>query len=137
MLNKIQLIGRLGVDPETRQIPSGQVTSFRMATDRRWKDKNNEKHEETEWHRITTFGKLAEICGQYLSKGSLVYIDGRIKTDTWEKDGTTQYSTGIIAENMTMLGGKGESQQSSPQQQKPAQSSAPPAEDDFDLDIPF
>jgi single-strand DNA-binding protein len=133
MLNKVTLIGRLGVDPEVRYMPSGgQVTSFRMATDRRWKDKNNEKQTETEWHRITTFGKLAEICGQYLSKGSLIYIEGRIKTDAWEKEGTTQYSTGIIAENMTMLGGKGESQQ----QSKPAQNLAPPA-DDFEDDIPW
>jgi len=138
MLNKVTLIGRLGVDPEIRYTPNGgQVTTFRLATDRKWKDKNGEKKDETEWHRITTFGKLAEICSQYLSKGSLVYIEGRIKTDTWEKDGATQYSTGIIAEQMTMLGGRGESQQqSSPQQQKPAQSSAPPADDDFD-DIPF
>jgi single-strand DNA-binding protein len=136
MLNKVTLIGRLGVDPEVRHMPNGgQVTTFRLATDRRWKDKNNEKQTETEWHRITTFGKLAEICGQYLSKGSLIYIDGRIKTDKYQKDGVDVYTTGIIAENMTMLGGKGESQQSSsPQQQsKPA----PPAEDDWDDQIPF
>lgn len=105
MLNKWIGIGRLGKDPEVRYTPDGaMVTSFSLATDRQWKDKNGEKVQETEWINVVVFGKLAEICGNYLSKGQLVYIEGRIRTRSWEgKDGVKRYATEIIAADMKML----------------------------------
>lgn len=104
MLNKWIGIGRLGKDPEVRYTPDGaMVTSFSLATDRQWKDKNGEKQQETEWINVVVFGKLAEICGTYLSKGSLVYIEGRLRTRSWEKDGVKRYTTEIIASDMKML----------------------------------
>jgi single-strand DNA-binding protein len=110
MVNKAVLIGRLGADPEVRYTPDGlMVTNLRLATSERWKDKNGERAERTEWHRIVTFGKLAEICGNYLSKGSLIYIEGRIQTRSWEdKDGIKRYTTEIVALNMQMLESKGQ-----------------------------
>jgi single-strand DNA-binding protein len=109
MVNKAILIGRLGADPEIRYTPDGaMVTNFRIATDEQWKDKNGEKVVKTEWHRIVTFRKLAEICGNYLSKGKLVFIEGRIQTRTWEdKEGVKRSTTEIIASNMQMLDSKG------------------------------
>ncbi len=114
MLNKVILIGRLGADPEIRYTPDGtMVTNFRLATDEQWKTKTGEKTQKTEWHRIVTFRKLAEICGNYLQKGSLVYIEGRIQTRSWEdKDGTKRYATEIIANQMKMLSGKKEQSES-------------------------
>lgn len=105
MINKAILIGRLGADPEVRYTQDGtMVTTFNLATNEQWKDKNGNKEQRTEWHRIVTFRKLAEICGNYLSKGSLVYIDGRIQTRTWEdKEGNKRYTTEIVAQNMQML----------------------------------
>ncbi len=103
------LIGNLGADPEVRYMPSGEtVTNIRIATSRRWKDRNSgEQREETEWHRITFFNignfKLAEIAGEYLKKGSKVYVEGRLKTSKYQKNGTDQYSTDIIADQMQML----------------------------------
>jgi len=110
MINKAILVGRLGADPEVRYTQDGtMVTSFRLATDEQWKDKDGEKTQRTEWHRIVTFRKLAEICGNYLSKGKLVYIEGRIQTRAWEdKDGVKRYTTEIIASNMQMLERKGQ-----------------------------
>jgi single-strand DNA-binding protein len=109
MVNKVLLIGRLGKDPEVRYTPDGMmVTNFSMATDEYRKDKNGEKVQRTEWHRIVTFGKLAEICSSYLSKGKLVFVEGRIQTQSWDdKDGNKRYTTEIIASDMRMLDSKG------------------------------
>jgi single-strand DNA-binding protein len=109
MINKAILVGRLGKDPEVRYTPDGMmVTNFTIATDEQWKDKSGEKVQKTEWHRIVTFGKLAEICGKYLIKGKLVYIEGRIQTRSWDdKDGVKKYTTEIVASDMKMLDSKG------------------------------
>ena len=110
MVNKAILIGRLGKDPEVRYTPDGtMVTTFRMATDEQWKDKNGEKVQRTEWHQIVTYRKLAEICGNYLVKGKLVFIEGRIQTRNWEdKEGVKRYTTEIVANDMKMLDSKGQ-----------------------------
>jgi len=110
MVNKAILIGRLGKDPEVRYTPDGtMVTTFRLATDEQWKDKNGEKVQRTEWHQIVTYRKLAEICGNYLVKGKLVFIEGRIQTRSWEdKEGVKRYTTEIIANDMKMLDSKGQ-----------------------------
>ena len=107
-VNKVILIGNLGKDPETRNLADGgAITNFSIATTDSWKDKSGEKQEKTEWHRISTFQKLAEICGTYLKKGSQVYIEGRLQTRKWtDKDGTEKYSTEIVADKMQMLGAK-------------------------------
>jgi single-strand DNA-binding protein len=107
-VNKVIIVGNLGADPETRYMPSGDaVTNIRVATTDRYKDKaSGEMREATEWHRIAFFGRLAEIAGEYLKKGSQVYVEGRLKTRQWEKDGQKQYSTEIVAEQMQMLGGR-------------------------------
>lgn len=110
-VNKVILVGNLGADPETRYMPSGDaVTNIRLATTDRYKDKqSNEFKEATEWHRIAFFGKLAEIAGQYLRKGSSVYIEGRIRTRKWQdQSGQDKYSTEIVADQMQMLGGRGQ-----------------------------
>ncbi|WP_425953292.1 single-stranded DNA-binding protein [Ralstonia pseudosolanacearum] len=109
-VNKVIIVGNLGADPETRYMPSGDaVTNIRVATTDRYKDKSSgEMRESTEWHRIAFFGRLAEIAGEYLKKGSSVYIEGRLKTRQWEKDGQKQYSTEIVADQMQMLGGRGD-----------------------------
>ncbi|MGO4307463.1 MULTISPECIES: single-stranded DNA-binding protein [unclassified Cupriavidus] len=109
-VNKVILVGNLGADPETRYMPSGDaVTNIRLATTDRYKDKQSgEFKEATEWHRIAFFGKLAEIAGQYLKKGSSVYIEGRIRTRKWQdQSGQEKYSTEIVADQMQMLGGRG------------------------------
>ena len=108
-VNKVILIGNLGADPETRYLPSGDaVANIRLATTDVWKDKSGEKQEHTEWHRVAFFGKLAEIAGEYLKKGSPVYIEGRIRTRKWQdKDGQDRYSTEIVADRMQLLGGRG------------------------------
>ena len=107
-MNKAILIGNLGKDPEIRHTEQGTtIAKFSMATSDKRKDKKSgELQKNTEWHRITAFGRLAEICGEYLSKGKKVCIEGRIQTSSWEKDGIKRYSTEIIASNMEMLGGK-------------------------------
>jgi len=109
MVNKVILVGRLGADPEVRFMQDGtQVTSFRIATDEQWKDKSGEKVQRTEWHRIVTFRKLAEICGNYLTKGKLVYLEGKIQTRSWEdKEGQKRFTTEIVASNMQMLDSRG------------------------------
>jgi single-strand DNA-binding protein len=108
-INKVILVGNLGKDPEVRYLPSGgAVTNVTIATSEQWKDKTSgEKKEATEWHRVVFFGKLAEIAGEYLKKGSQVYVEGRLQTREWEKDGVKRYSTEIIASEMQMLGGRG------------------------------
>ena len=107
-VNKAILVGNLGSDPEVRYTAGGNaVTTFNIATNERWTDKNTgEKQERTEWHRIVAWGRLAEICGEYLSKGRQIFIEGRIQTRTWEdRDGNKKYTTEIVANNMVMLGG--------------------------------
>jgi len=108
-VNKVILIGNLGKDPEVRYLPSGDaVTNISVATTDQWKDKNGEKQEHTEWHRVAFFGKTAEIAGEYLRKGSPVYIEGRIRTRKWQdKEGQDRYSTEIVADRMQLLGGRG------------------------------
>jgi single-strand DNA-binding protein len=108
-VNKVILIGNLGGDPELRQTPSGtSVATFTLATNETWTDKDGQKQERTEWHRIVAWSKLAEICGQYLTKGKQVYIEGRLTTRSWEdKQGNQRKTTEIVAQNMQMLGGRG------------------------------
>lgn len=110
MVNKAILVGRLGKDPEVRYTPDGMmITNFTLATDEQRKDKSGERVQKTEWHRIVTFGKLAEICGKYLVKGKLVYVEGRIQTRAWEdKEGGKRSTTEIIASDMRMLDSKGQ-----------------------------
>ena len=106
-VNKVILVGNLGRDPEVRYMPNGEaVANFSIATTENWKDKSGVKQEKTEWHNIVMYRKLAEIAGEYLKKGRPVYVEGRLQTRKWEKDGVTRYSTEIIADSMQMLGGK-------------------------------
>jgi single-strand DNA-binding protein len=149
-VNKVILIGNLGADPETRYLPSGDaVTNIRIATTENWKDKSGEKQEHTEWHRVSFFGKTAEIAAEYLKKGSPVYVEGRIRTRKWQdKEGQDRYSTEIVADRMQLLGGRGGSGGgggSEPMGREPAPS-APGAKapksgggafDEMDDDIPF
>jgi single-strand DNA-binding protein len=133
-INKVILIGNLGADPEIRYTASGQaVAKFRIATTERYTDKQGNRQERTEWHRVTAWGKLAEICNQYLSKGKQVYIEGKIRSDTWEQDGVKRYSYEIIADNMQMLGqaqGRG-------QEREPETPFTPPEGGVPEDDIPF
>jgi single-strand DNA-binding protein len=161
-VNKVILIGNLGRDPEVRYAPSGSaICNVTIATSRSWKDKTSgERQEETEWHRVVFYDRLAEIAGEYLKKGKSVYIEGRLKTRKWtDKEGVEKYTTEVIAQEMTMLGGRdgggggddmGEG--SSAPRSAPAQRSAPASRpapagkpaaksstgfDDMDDDIPF
>jgi single-strand DNA-binding protein len=150
-LNKAQIIGNLTRDPESKQTPNGQnVCSFGIATNRTWKNKDGEKQEQVEYHNIVAWGKLAEICGQYLTKGKKVYIDGRLQTRDWEgKDGVRRYRTEIVAENMIMLsrdggGAGGQFAASAPAASKPESApmvaDEPSANPDDEIkieDIPF
>ena len=124
-VNKVILIGNLGRDPELKSMPSGQpVANFSIATSEKWKDKSTgETKEQTEWHNIIMFGKLAEIAGQYLKKGSSVFIEGRLQTRKWQdKTGQDRYTTEIIANEMKMLGSRGDQSGSQPAQQPRSQS---------------
>jgi single-strand DNA-binding protein len=158
-VNKVILVGNLGRDPETRYLPSGDaVTNVTIATTEQWKDKGGEKQEATEWHRVAFFGRLAEVAGEYLKKGSQVYVEGRLQTRKWtDKEGQERFTTEIRADRMQMLGGRGgmgggggdyseggeesRPQRSSPPAQRaPASSGAPKAPskfDDLEDDIPF
>lgn len=144
-VNKVILVGTCGQDPEVKYMTNGNaVTSVSLATSEQWKDKQTgEKKEKTEWHRVCLFGKVAEIAGEYLRKGSQVYIEGKLQTREWEKDGVKRYTTEIVVDmqgTMQLLGGKPEGQQQAPRQQAPQQSKpAQKPADDFDdsLDIPF
>jgi len=109
-VNKVILVGNLGADPEIRYTPGGMaVVTFRLATSETRANKDGQKETKTEWHRVVAFGKLAEICGEYLSKGKQVYIEGKIQTRSWDdKDGNKKYTTEILANTMQMLGSKGE-----------------------------
>src|SRR3954453_23766177 len=149
-VNRVILVGRLGKDPEIRSIPSGtSVAKFSLATDERFTDKSGEKQERTEWHNIVAWGKLAEICGQYLRKGKLVYIEGSIRTDSWDdkETGQKKYRTEIIAQNMQMLdrrgddegGGSGSSYSGGGgyASNRKSSGSAPPPQMDDDEEVPF
>jgi single-strand DNA-binding protein len=111
MINKVIIVGRLGKDPEIRSTPSGTtVAKFTVATDEKFTDRNGEKQERTEWHNIAAWGKLGEICGQYLRKGKLVYIEGSIRTESWDdkESGQKKYRTEIVANTMKMLDRRGD-----------------------------
>lgn len=107
-VNKVILIGNLGADPEMRFTPGGQaVANFRIATSESWNDKSGNKQERTEWHRIVVWGKLAELCGEYLKKGRQCYVEGRLQTREWtDKEGKKNYTTEIVANQVTFLGGR-------------------------------
>ena len=154
-VNKVIIVGNLGRDPETRYMPSGDaMTNIAVATTDKWKDKaSGEQKEATEWHRIAFFGKLAEIAGQYLKKGSQVYVEGKLRTRKWtDKDGIEKYSTEIIADTMQMLGSRQGMGGGSASMDDAAYGSAPaktassgarapakqaPSMSDMDDDIPF
>lgn len=106
MINKATLIGRVGGDPEQHQLTTGIVVNFSLATTEKWKNKDGEQQEETQWHSIKAFGSLADIINTYVKKGDLLYVDGKIKYRSWEKDGVKHYATDIVCFNMQMLGGK-------------------------------
>ena len=139
-LNKVQAIGNLGKDPEVKQTASGAVVNFTVAVNESWKDKNSgEKVEKTEWINCSAFGKLAEIIGQYLQKGSSVYVEGKLRTRKWQnKEGQDQYTTEVIVDTMQMLGGKadGGGRARDSYQPEPAKSS-PSGDVPGDDDIPF
>ncbi len=155
-VNKVILLGRLGQDPEVRYMPNGNaVANVSIATSEQWKDKNSgQMQERTEWHRVVFFGRTAEVVGEYLRKGSEAYVEGRLQTKKWQdKNGQDRYTTEIVADKMTMVGGRGsggdtaykqadQPQHAAPQQpaSQPQQQNTPPAqpfEDEFDDDIPF
>ena len=145
-INKVILVGNLGQDPETRYMPSGKaVTNLRLATSDSWKDKQTgEQREQTEWHSVVMYDRLAEIAAEYLRKGSQIYVEGRLKTRKWQdKEGKDRYTTEIIANEMQMLGSRGADRaaaeprsepRSAPSQERAAQ---PAAAGEFDDDIPF
>jgi single-strand DNA-binding protein len=153
-INKVILIGHLGADPETRAMPSGMtVANLRLATSENWKDKQSgENQERTEWPNVAMFGRLAEIAGEYLRKGSQVYIEGRLRTRKWQdKSGADRYTTEIVANDMQMIGGRGGSgaggggsgggepreQRAQPAESGAATAGAGAGGEDFDDDIPF
>ncbi len=145
-INKVILIGNLGKDPEVRYMPNGNaVANVTLATSESWKDKNTgETQERTEWHRVVFFRKLAEIVGEYVKKGSKIYVEGRLQTRKWQdQSGQDRYTTEIVADQMQMLdsrGGSGGSSDFKPAQREggaSAPTSAAPPDTDFDDDIPF
>ena len=146
-VNKVILVGNLGKDPEVRYSPNGSaMANVTIATAESWKDKQSgEKQEKTEWHRVVFFNRLAEIVGEYLKKGSQVYIEGRLQTRKWQgQDGQDRYTTEIVANDMQMLGsragGGGDTSWNQQPSNEAAQKSSPPSAppvDDFDDDVPF
>ncbi len=144
-VNKVILIGNLGNDPEVRYTASGAaVANVSLATSEQWKDRESgEQQERTEWHRVVFFGRIAEVVGEYLRKGSQIYVEGRLQTRKWQdKDGNDKYSTEIVANDMQMLGGGrggggGSADASSGARNSAAASKQPAGGDDFDDDIPF
>jgi single-strand DNA-binding protein len=139
-INKVILIGRLGNDPEVRYTPDGTaVANFSIATSDEWTDKaTNEKRERTEWHRIVAWRKLGELCGEYLSKGRQVYIEGKLQTRSWEKDGVTRYTTEIVASDVQFLGSRDSADTYVPPgSSQTRESSTPSFPDKQDDDIPF
>jgi single-strand DNA-binding protein len=141
-VNKVILIGNLGADPEIRFTNSGlAVTKFSIATSERWGNKEGGREERTEWHRVVAFGKLAETCGKWLSKGRQVFVEGRIQTREWEdRDGIKRWSTDIVANDVRFLGRAGDKEQSAADAPSNSQDSPHPQEDSSsppDDDIPF
>lgn len=143
-VNKAILIGRCGKDPEIRYMTNGEaVTNVSIATSENYKDKNGEKVEKTEWHNLTFYKRLAEVVGEYVKKGSEIYVEGKIQTRKWQdKDGKDRYTTEIICHEMKMLGGKRDDKQQEDQHSAdPMLNKAKPEQkqnfDDFDSDIPF
>lgn len=143
-LNKVMIIGRLGLDPEMRFTASGApVTTFRVAAGRQWRDANGESHDETEWFSVVAWNKLAEICNQYLAKGARVYVEGRLQTRSWEdqQSGQTRYKTEVIASDMIILDGRqGRDDDYAPPRDAPRPPRGgpqPPPPDIGDEDIPF
>jgi single-strand DNA-binding protein len=143
-VNKVILVGNLGADPEVKYMPSGSaVANVSVATSESWKDRESgEPRERTEWHRVVFFDRLAEVVGEYLRKGSQVYVEGRLQTRKWQdRDGNDRYTTEIRADNMQMLGGRGGGAMPGGERSAPARQSAPaaaqPAEAFEDDDIPF
>jgi single-strand DNA-binding protein len=145
-VNKVILVGTLGQDPEVKYMPNGNaVCNLSLATNESWTDKQSgQKKERTEWHRVSMFGKVAEIAGEYARKGTAIYIEGKLQTREWEKDGVKRYTTEIVVDmqgTMQLLGGRPEGQQSAPKPQQSRPQAAPqkPADDAdaFDDDIPF
>lgn len=140
-VNRVTILGNAGHDPEIRYATNGTaVVNVSLATSRSWKDKAGEKQEETEWHRVVAYDKLAEIIGQYVKKGSSIYIEGRLKTRKWQdKDGKDVYTTEVIAEQMQLLGGREEAAPAArPAPTRAAPSRAPSTGfDDMPSDIPF
>ena len=138
MLNKVMIIGNLGRDPEVRTTPSGQnVANFTVATNRKWKDRDGNLQEKTEWHQVVCWGRQAEIAGQYLNKGKLIYVEGRLETRSWDDKthGDKRYRTEIICDNFQMLGRRGDSSEGGGQ--GGGQSQASGGGSSFDDDIPF
>ena len=136
MINKVILVGNLGRDPEIRSTASGKpVANISLATNRRWKDRDGNRQEHTEWHRIVCFGRQAEVAGQYLSRGRQIYVEGRIQTRSWEdsETGETKYSTEVVCANFQMLGQRRDSGDAAPAPES-ASDLGPEPEDD---DIPF
>jgi single-strand DNA-binding protein len=133
MLNKVQIIGRLGKDPDTRYLPDGTATTtLSVATTERWRDDKGEQKEKTQWHRCVAWAKLAEICGEYLAKGALIYLEGRLETVKWQdRDGQDRYTTQIRMDQMRMLEKKGNSGSTTDA------SDSGSGGDDLDKDIPF
>ena len=136
-VNKVILVGRLGQDPEVRYTQGGTaVANLRIATDETWKDQSGERQQRTEWHTVVLWRRLAEISGQYLSKGRQVYIEGRLQTRSWQdREGNKRYSTEVQADNMVMLGGRSEEGQAAPAAQPAAAASSDSGTSDDD--IPF
>jgi single-strand DNA-binding protein len=144
-VNKAILVGNLGADPEIKYLPSGEaVANLRLATTDTWKDKDGNKQEATEWHRVSFFGRSAEVCGEYLKKGSQIYVEGSIRTRKWQdKDGQDRYSTEIRGDRMQMLGGRREGGEGGPTAPRRETGGARPPQqpsggfNDFEDDIPF
>jgi len=134
-LNKVILIGHLGRDPELQYTPSGvAVAKLNLATNRAWKDENGNQVSKTEWHRIVLWRKLAEVAGEWLKKGNLIYIEGRLETRSWtDNNNVKRYMTEVIADSMTMLGGKGETAGATQKPSEPAVPEEPPMEPDTSM----
>jgi len=131
-LNKVQLIGNLGKDPELKYTSAGvAVATFSIATSDSWKDQEGNTQERTEWHNIVAWRKLAEICGEWLKKGKRVYIEGRLQTRSYEKDGVKRYSTEIVADQLIMLDGGGQRPANGGETEPPASDAVPAKEDDL------
>jgi single-strand DNA-binding protein len=140
MVNKVILVGNLGRDPEVRSTPSGQsVANFTLATSRRWNDRDGNRQEQTEWHRIVCWGRQAEVAGEYLTKGKQIYVEGRLQTRSWEdkQSGEKRYTTEVICDNFQMLGRRDDSAGGSYGRQTEPQSEVADAPGAPDDDIPF